>query len=75
MKGDVVVVWMFGVMKEGYSVCVYVYGFELYFYVLVLENFGEADCAAFRRRLNEEVSAVRKNVLGVYVVDVLFERK
>ena len=74
-KGDAAVVRMFGVTKEGHSVCAHVHGFEPYFYASVPENFGEADCAAFRRRLNEEVSAARKNAPGVHVVDVSLERK
>ena len=55
--------------------CAHVHGFEPYFYASVPENFGEADCAAFKRRLNEEVSAARKNAPGVHVVDVGLERK
>ena len=74
-KGDAAVVRMFGVTGDGHSVCAHVHGFEPYFYCAVPENFSEADCDAFRRRLNEEVSASRKNVQGVCVISVSLDRK
>lgn len=76
-KGDAAVVRMFGVTGDGHSVCAHVHGFEPYFYASVPENFTEADCEAFKRRLNEEVAATKKNAQGsgVFVVSVTLDRK
>ena len=74
-KGDAAVVRMFGVTGDGHSVCARTCTDLSRTFIAPCENFSEADCDAFRRRLNEEVSASRKNVQGVCVISVSLDRK
>lgn len=46
--GSVPIMRMFGITKEGNSICCHIHGFSPYFYVSVPETFGNNDCQPFK---------------------------
>nr|BAO20825.1 DNA polymerase delta catalytic subunit [Cyclops vicinus] len=76
--GPVPVMRMFGINKEGNSVCCYVHGFHPYFYVPAPPNFSEKNLADFRVSLNQAILNDMKNNkdnVGQAVLDVMLENK
>ena len=60
--GPVPVLRMFGVTRNGNSVCAHVHGFLPYLFVPAPRGFSEEHCAAFRSALNDAViSDMRSN--------------
>lgn len=49
-SGQVPIMRMFGVTKEGCSVCCHIHGFTPYFYMSLPNTFTESDCAPFKVR-------------------------
>ncbi|KAL1509230.1 hypothetical protein ABEB36_003999 [Hypothenemus hampei] len=55
--GMVPIIRMFGVTKEGNSVCCHIHGFSPYFYINLPESFMEKDLSLFRTKLNDALVA------------------
>ncbi|CAL8096638.1 unnamed protein product [Calicophoron daubneyi] len=51
-KSPVPIVRLFGITKDGHSVCAHVHGFVPYFYVPAPKDFSVGDSGAFREALN-----------------------
>ena len=60
-SGPVPVMRMFGVTKDGNSVCCHIHGFHPYFYVPAPDNFSKEHLRAFRIALNNAVIADMRN--------------
>ena len=60
-NGPVPVMRMFGVTKDGNSICCHVHGFHPYFYVPAPDKFGKENLRDFRIGLNNAVIADMKN--------------
>ncbi|XP_072396309.1 DNA polymerase delta catalytic subunit [Diabrotica undecimpunctata] len=55
--GTVPIIRLFGVTKNGNSVCCHVHGFSPYFYVNMPDNFSPSELHAFKNKLNDAVLA------------------
>lgn len=60
-SGLVPIIRMFGVTKDGNSVCCHVHGFSPYFYINLPETFNTSDLSQFK---------VSKNIVIVYVLNI-----
>lgn len=49
--GRVPIMRVFGITKEGNSVCCHIHGFSPYFYVSVPDSFGNDQCEEFKVNL------------------------
>ncbi|CAH1125416.1 unnamed protein product [Ceutorhynchus assimilis] len=56
-SGQVPIIRMFGITKEGNSVCCHVHGFSPYFYVNLPNTFKNDDLASFKTKLNDALIA------------------
>lgn len=64
--GQAPIIRMFGVTKEGNSVCCHVHGFSPYFYVNLPDTFTVNDLAPFKNQLNDALIAdIRGNKDGI----------
>ncbi|XP_030767293.1 DNA polymerase delta catalytic subunit [Sitophilus oryzae] len=52
-SGPVPIIRMFGITKEGNSVCCHVHGFSPYFYINLPTTFSNGDLGPFKDKLNE----------------------
>nr|BCB92279.1 DNA polymerase delta catalytic subunit [Cyzicus gifuensis] len=59
-SGSVAVSRIFGVTRDGNSVCCHVHGFAPYFYITAPQNFSENNCKAFQEALNKALLADTK---------------
>lgn len=51
-SGQVPIMRMFGITKEGCSVCCHIHGFTPYFYISLPKTFTEEDCLPFKVLIN-----------------------
>eukprot|EP00002_Diphylleia_rotans_P033158 TRINITY_DN7021_c0_g1_i1.p1 TRINITY_DN7021_c0_g1~~TRINITY_DN7021_c0_g1_i1.p1 ORF type:complete len:1103 (-),score=239.27 TRINITY_DN7021_c0_g1_i1:90-3398(-) len=75
--GQVPIVRLFGVNREGNSVMAHVHGFTPYFFSPVPEGFDPGNCERLRKAMNAklETSSSKQNKLKEYVVDICIENK
>ncbi|XP_041004890.1 DNA polymerase delta catalytic subunit isoform X2 [Juglans microcarpa x Juglans regia] len=59
--GPAAIIRIFGVTREGHSVCCHVHGFEPYFYISCLPGMGPDDISRFHQTLEARMKEVNRN--------------
>lgn len=61
LSGPAAILRIFGVTREGHSVCCHVHGFEPYFYISCPPGMGPDDISLFHRTLEARMKEVNRN--------------
>ncbi|TYK07460.1 DNA polymerase delta catalytic subunit [Cucumis melo var. makuwa] len=61
LSGPAAILRIFGVTREGHSVCCHVHGFEPYFYISCPSGMGPDDISLFHRTLEARMKEVNRN--------------